>query len=178
MSRSFGYRYRVVGLSRSMIVLGIDPGLAKFGYGLVAYERGGIRYCEAGCITTPATAPVADRLVIIARELARVLDARRPNRIILERLIPGPNRNLGKVAEVRGVVLLASGERRIPVEEISPKALKVLTTRSGDAGKMQMCKTVQRLLGLRELPSADTADALALAILGSARTIHRPSLRS
>jgi crossover junction endodeoxyribonuclease RuvC len=154
-----------------MVILGIDPGIAKLGYAVISREGEVFSIIDSGVFTTPPTLTTTLRLATIADHLTKLCERVRPDRIILERLIPGPHRNLGKVAEVRGVVLLIAGQRDIPVEEVFPTALKLSTTRTGAATKMQMRRTVQRLLGLPKLPPPDTADALALALLGSTRDI-------
>ena len=147
-----------------MLVLGLDPGIAKFGYGLVAHERGSIRMVDAGVLLTPAHQPAAERLAVIGTGITALLNRHTPDMVVIERLIPGPGRNLGAVAEARGVALYLAGLRKLPVAEESARAVKALTTRHGGATKLQMRKTVQRLLQLPELPSPDAADALAIAL--------------
>lgn len=151
-----------------MIVLGLDPGIAHFGFGVVERRGTLMKYCDAGVFTTSPKDAVPQRLVFLAGELTQLFTRYQPDRIALERLFPAPHTNFGKVGEVRGVVLLFAGQHRVPVEEISPTTLKAFTTRSGNAGKLQIRKTVQRILGLSALPLSDAADALGLAILGSA----------
>ena len=152
-----------------MVIFGIDPGLAKLGYGVIAYAGGDLRYLDAGVLTTPPSIPTSQRLAMLMDQLEKRCNHRKPARIVLERLFPGPHRNLGKVAEVRGVALLLAGRMNIPVLETSPRAIKTLLTRYGGAEKMQMRRTVQRILRMPELPPADAADALALAISGAGR---------
>ena len=149
-----------------MIVLGLDPGIANFGYGVVQHSGGNVSYLVAGVVKTPADSPTSDRLVTIAATLRSVIEEHRPEQVVIERLVPGPQRNLGTVSEARGAALLVIGEAELPYTEESPKAVKALTTRHGSATKLQIRKTIQRLLGMEELPPADAADALALAILG------------
>jgi crossover junction endodeoxyribonuclease RuvC len=149
-----------------MLVLGLDPGIAKFGYGIVRHERGGIAFVTAGVLTTSARTDTPARLADISSGITALLDQYPVDRIMLERLVPGPGRNLGVVAEARGMALALAGARGIPVTEESPRAVKSLITRHGSATKLQMRRTVQRLLGTSELLAADAADALALAILG------------
>ena len=148
-----------------MIILGLDPGIAKFGWGVLRKESGALAYQDAGVITTPANTPTSQRLLTLSRELHKVIESHSPKRAVVERLVPGPNRNLGVVAEARGVALLLLGEFSIPYSEESPKAVKSVATRHGAATKMQIRRTVQKLLGMNELPPADAADALALAML-------------
>lgn len=152
-----------------MIALGVDPGIAKFGYGCVRHERGTLAYVDAGVITTSPRDPVSERLAAIAENFEAALTRLSPDVAVVERLIPAAGRNLGAVMEVRGVVLLLLTKRGIRIFEESPKTVKALTTRHGSATKAQMRKTVQRLLDIPALPPADAADALALAILAKNR---------
>lgn len=161
-----------------MIILGIDPGLARFGYGFLRREGSALTFVNAGVITTPATLPVTRRLAQLMREFEQLCSTAPPNRIVMERLFSPPGKNLSMVAEVRGIILLFAGKHDLPVEEVSPRALKSFIVRSGAAPKMQIRKTIQRLLALPALPSADAADALGLAILGSGNPSTGLSQRS
>ena len=149
-----------------MKILGLDPGIARFGYGVVTRTHGTFSYVAAGVIHTPAGDPLPLRLATIEKTLVGVIAEHDPGCAVIERLVPGPGRTLSGVAEARGVALLLLGKENIPVTEESPKAVKALTTRHGAATKMQMRKTIQRLLMMDSLPPADAADALALAVLG------------
>lgn len=148
-----------------MIILGLDPGIAKFGYGVLQKQAGKLTFEDAGVITTPANTPTSERLLALSRELREVFHKHSPERAVIERLVPGPERNLGVVAEARGVALLLLGEFSVPYTEESPKVVKSVATRHGAATKMQIRRTVQKLLGMDELPPADAADALALAMI-------------
>ena len=150
-----------------MIVLGIDPGLARFGYGIIARTEGALHFRDAGVVTTSPRTAVSERLAVLLDATEGLVSHTKPDRIILERVFPTAQASLHRIGEVRGIVLALAGRKKIPVEEISPTALKALMVRSGQAKKMQVRKTVQRILALKGLPPADAADALALAILGS-----------
>ena len=158
-----------------MLVLGLDPGIAKFGYGYVLHDGGSVSFVEAGTITTsPETAP-EKRLAEISTYLQELLSKNLPDVVVIESLIPGPNRNMGRVFEARGVALSLLGMLNLPVFEESPKTVKLLITRYGSATKQQMRKTVQRLLDMPNLPMPDAADALALAILGRGSFVEKSS---
>ncbi len=149
-----------------MIVLGLDPGIAKFGYGVLSREHGVVSYVDAGVIKTPSSDSTAVRLAALEAELSLVFQKHKISHVVIERLIPGPHRNLGVVSEARGVALLLIGQHKLPYSERSPKTVKLLITRHGAATKMQMRLTMQRLLQMEALPLPDAADALALALLG------------
>lgn len=149
-----------------MIVLGLDPGIARCGYGVVRHAHGTVEHVRSGVVTTTPKDTTATRLLIIDNALSSIFKEYAPDTVVIERLIPGPNRNLGVVSEVRGVLLLLIAQAGIPYSEESPKAVKLLTTRYGSATKMQMRRTIQKLLSMDTLPAADAADALALALLG------------
>jgi len=154
---------------QSIVILGIDPGIAKLGYGCVRNSKNALTYITSGVFTSsPSTAP-EKRLAGLWKDLTLLYKNVRPDRVVVERLFPAPNTTLHRVNEVRGMILLLCGLQNIPVEEVSPRALKSVTTRFGGAPKLQMRRTVQRLLDMPSPPPADAADALALAILGSAR---------
>ena len=156
-----------------MLILGLDPGIAKFGYGYVLHSGGSVSFVDAGTITTSPETETAERLAEISTAIQDLLSKQKPDAVVIERLIPGPNRNLGRVFEARGVALSLVGLHNIPISEESPKAVKSLTTRHGSATKQQMRKTVQRLLNMKELPLPDAADALAMAILGRGSFIEK-----
>lgn len=154
-----------------MIVLGIDPGLAKLGYGLVEKEKGGVRFCAAGVLKTTAQTPLPERLAALHKKLTALCETHSPKRVVVERVFPHKKLHMHRVGEVRGVVLLLAARFTMEVEEVSPKAAKLFTTRSGAAGKKQMQKTVQRILHMEAPPKADAADALALALIGCQKSI-------
>lgn len=154
-----------------MVILGLDPGIARLGYGVIERDKGAFRMLESGVLTTDAGEAPSRRLGVLFDALEDILDRIVIDRIALERLFAPRQANMARVSEVRGVILALAGKRGLPVEEISPTTLKALTTRSGSAQKIQMQKTVQRLLGLAVLPTPDAADALALALFAS-NTAH------
>lgn len=148
-----------------MIILGLDPGIAKFGFGVLEKQSGKLTFLNAGVITTPAGEDPAQRLFTLSNALRDVFERYHPERAVIERLIPGVQKNLGVVAEARGVALMLLAEFSVPYTEESPKAVKAVATRHGAATKMQVRRTIQKLLNTSELLPADAADAVALAML-------------
>jgi crossover junction endodeoxyribonuclease RuvC len=149
-----------------VIVLGIDPGLASTGYGVVAQRRGRLLALDGGVIETPAGRAPADRLASIHARLNELLDEHEPGALALEGLYFGQNvRSAFAVGQARGVVLLAAGQRGMPCMDYTPQQVKSAVCGSGRAAKGQVQDMVQRLLALPEPPKPDhAADALAVAI--------------
>jgi crossover junction endodeoxyribonuclease RuvC len=149
-----------------VIVLGIDPGVANTGYGVVAQHRGRLVALDGGVIETrPGTDP-ALRLADIHDGVARLLDEYRPDALAVEDVYFGANaRSAFAVGQARGVVLLAAGQRGVPSASYTPQQVKGAVCGSGAAAKDQVQRMVQVLLALPDLPRPDhAADALAVAI--------------
>ena len=149
-----------------MIVLGIDPGTANTGYGVVARRGGRMVALDGGVVqTSPALEPAA-RLAAIHARVVELLDEHRPQALAVEELYFGANvRSALAVGQARGVVLLAAGQRGIPCWSYTPQQIKSAVCGSGRAAKDQVQRMVQTLLLLDELPRPDhAADALAVAI--------------
>jgi crossover junction endodeoxyribonuclease RuvC len=149
-----------------MIVLGIDPGTADTGYGVVESE--GARLCSlaAGVIQTRAGVPVERRLAEIYAAVDELLLRHRPDALAVEELYFGANvRTAFAVGQARGVVLLAAGQRGTPTRSYTPQQVKAAVCGHGRADKQQVSRMVARLLALAAPPARDhTADALAVAI--------------
>jgi crossover junction endodeoxyribonuclease RuvC len=149
-----------------VIVLGIDPGTAAMGYGIVEARAGRLRMVDAGTLVTKPDASLPTRLLAIHRLLDELIGLHRPDLLAVERLFFSRNVQtaLG-VGQARGVVLLASAQAEIPVREATPSEVKLAVTGSGTADKEQVGRMVAVCLGLAEPPRPDdTADALAIAI--------------
>jgi crossover junction endodeoxyribonuclease RuvC len=149
-----------------MIVLGIDPGFANTGYGVVARRRGRPVALDGGVIeTSPDLAPER-RLAEIHAAVEALLDEHEPEAVALEELYFGQNaRSAFAVGQARGVVMLAAGRRGLPCEGYTPQQVKGAVCGNGRAAKDQVARMVAALLGLPEPPSPDhAADALAVAI--------------
>jgi crossover junction endodeoxyribonuclease RuvC len=149
-----------------MIVLGIDPGTANTGYGVVAQQRGRMVALDGGVVETPAGLPLERRLTTIHARLVELIDEHAPVAIAIEDIYFGANaRSALAVGQARGVVLLAAGQRGLPCGSYTPQQVKGAVCGSGRADKLQVQEMVQRLLALAELPRPDhAADALAVAI--------------
>lgn len=149
-----------------MIVLGIDPGTATVGFGIVAYERGNLTPIDTGVLLTPPEMPYPDRLHSIYTDILTLIDRYNPDTVATERLFFNQNVTTGiDVAGARGVILMAFAERNLPWTEYTPSQVKIAVTGYGRADKKQMQLNVTRLLNLTEIPRPDdAADALAVAI--------------
>jgi crossover junction endodeoxyribonuclease RuvC len=149
-----------------MIVLGIDPGTASTGYGVVESSGSRLRAVAEGVIQTSAGVPLERRLADIHVRVGELLDVHRADALAIEELYFGTNaRTAFAVGQARGVVLLAAGQRGIPSRSYTPQQVKGAVCGHGRAGKDQVARMVARLLGLSEPPSPDhAADALAVAI--------------
>ncbi len=149
-----------------VIVLGIDPGVANTGYGIVAHDRGRLIALDGGVIETPAGQDAGERLATIHARVGELLDAYKPEAVAVEDLYFGANaRSAFAVGQARGVVILAAGQRSIRCWSYTPQQVKAAVCGSGKAAKDQVQRMVQSLLSLTELPKPDhAADALAVAI--------------
>jgi crossover junction endodeoxyribonuclease RuvC len=149
-----------------MVVLGIDPGTADTGYGVVESAGARPRALSAGVIHTRAGVPLERRLAEIHSLVGELLDRHEPAAVAVEELYFGANvRTAFAVGQARGVILLAAGQRGTPAQSYTPQQVKAAVCGHGRAGKEQVARMVARLLALPEEPASDhAADALAVAI--------------
>jgi crossover junction endodeoxyribonuclease RuvC len=149
-----------------MIVLGIDPGTANTGYGVVNTGRGRMHAMDGGVIGTRAGVAPELRLATIHERVTALIGEHRPDALALEDLYFGVNAHSAfAVGQARGVVMLAAGQAGIPCESYTPQQVKAAVCGSGRAGKDQVGRMVQALLALPAPPTPDhAADALAVAI--------------
>jgi crossover junction endodeoxyribonuclease RuvC len=149
-----------------VIVLGIDPGVANTGYGVVAQHQGRMLALDGGVVETAAGLDAGRRLAAIHARIGELMDEYRPDAVALEDVYFGANaRSAFAVGQARGVVLLAAGQRRVPTASYTPQQVKGAVCGNGRAAKDQVQRMVQTLLALPELPRPDhAADALAVAI--------------
>jgi crossover junction endodeoxyribonuclease RuvC len=149
-----------------MRVLGIDPGTANTGYGVVASAPGRLQMLAAGVIETSPRAPLERRLTHIHARVTELIEEHEPDAVAVEDLFFGTNaRSAFAVGQARGVVLLAAGQRAIPCAAYTPQQVKGAVCGSGRADKDQVGRMVRALLALADVPKADhTSDALAVAI--------------
>ena len=149
-----------------MKVLGIDPGTAALGYGIVESRSGRLRMVDSGCLVTKPDAALPQRLLAIHALLDELIALHQPDLLAVERLFFSRNvQTAFAVGQARGVVLLAAAQGEVPVREATPSEVKVAVTGHGRAEKDQVGRMVAVCLGLAEPPRPDdTADALAIAI--------------
>lgn len=152
-----------------MIILGIDPGVARLGYGIIEETKQNVRAIAYGCFETPAKMPHAERLAHIHKELTRLIKKYQPDKIAVEKLFFSKNvKTALSVGEARGVILMTAATAGTPLVEISPKEVKQTLTGYGQADKPQMQRMIQLLLKLKNIPKPDdAADALAIALAGA-----------
>jgi len=150
-----------------MLVLGIDPGTATTGYGLVRQAAdGSLQAVDFGAILTPAEMPMPDRLASLYQQLQDILLLHQPDSSAVEKLFFQKNvKTALSVGQARGVVLLSLAQANLPIGEYTPNEIKQAVTGYGSADKRQMQEMVKLLLGLEQRPKPDdAADALAVAI--------------
>jgi len=152
-----------------MIILGIDPGVATVGFGLIRAERQKNTLLQYGVITTPAGIPLSNRLLQLSRDMEKLIEQFHPDEMAVEELFFSKNITTGiAVAHGRGVILLSAEKMGVPVFEYTPMQVKQAVVGYGKAEKRQVMLMTQRLLGMKEIPRPDdAADALALAICHS-----------
>lgn len=149
-----------------MTILGIDPGIATIGFGLLEYEKNTFKLLHYGVISTPAHTPLSDRLEQIFDDLTELLNAFRPDAVSIEELFFNTNITTGiSVAHGRGVILLACKKCGCKVYEYTPLQVKQSVAGYGVAEKKQVMEMVKKLCKLKSVPRPDdAADAVALAI--------------
>jgi crossover junction endodeoxyribonuclease RuvC len=152
-----------------VIVLGIDPGTAALGYGIVESSRGRLREVDHGCLVTSADMTLPQRLLEIHALVDELLETHQPSVLAIERLFFSRNAQTAfAVGQARGVVLLAAAQHRVPVVEATPNEVKSAVAGYGAADKEQVQRMVQLVLGMSERPTPDdAADALAIAVWGA-----------
>lgn len=152
-----------------MIILGIDPGLAKTGYGLIEEKKNFLKVIAFGCVTTPKTLAFDLRLKKIHQELSKIIKKFGPAVLSVEKIFFCKNAKTAiEVGHARGAVILAAAQKNLIICEFTPLEVKQTITGYGKAEKKQMQKMIKILLNLKEIPEPDdAADALALAICGA-----------
>lgn len=151
----------------SYVILGIDPGLADTGFGVIKKEKNKELACLSyGTIKTPAGEAMAERLAIINKKLNILIKKYKPDLFGVEQLFFCKNiKTALAVGQARGVIILSAAQNKIPLAEFTPLEVKQAVAAYGHAGKEQVQKMVKILLNLSEMPRPDdAADALAIAI--------------
>lgn len=149
-----------------MIIIGVDPGYAIVGIGVVQYVGNKFRTLEYGAITTPAGMSTVDRLKKIYDEMTMLIEKYQPDAVAIEELFFNSNQKTAiNVAQARGVILVAVRNKNIPIYEYTPLQVKQSVTGYGRADKQQIQQMVKIMLNLNVIPKPDdAADGLALAI--------------
>ncbi|NDJ84868.1 MAG: crossover junction endodeoxyribonuclease RuvC [Chloroflexi bacterium] len=150
-----------------MLILGLDPGTATTGYGLIREHPDGVlEAVDYGVFRTKAKTPMAVRLLELHQQLTAVLDVHQPDAVAIEELFFGKNVTTGiKVAQARGVLLLALAQAGLTIAEYKPNSIKTALTGYGGADKTQMQEMTRQILNLDHIPRPDdAADGLAVAI--------------
>ncbi|HEX9664439.1 MAG TPA: crossover junction endodeoxyribonuclease RuvC [Patescibacteria group bacterium] len=148
------------------IILGIDPGVATTGYGIIEKIVSQLTLIDYGCILTKAKTPLPERFQTIHQELKKIIKKYNPSVVAVEELFFFKNVKTALiVGQARGVVLLTAIQKNLPVYEYTPLQVKQATTTYGRADKQQVQQMVKAILNLKEIPKPDdAADALAVAI--------------
>ena len=158
-----------------MLILGIDPGYAIIGWGVIRFERGKYIPVDFGAITTNAGVPFNRRLEQIYDQLNTLLDTHHPDAVAVEKLYFQNNQKTAiDVAQARGVIVLCATKAGIPVYEYTPLQVKMSVVGYGRAEKRQVMEMTRIMLGLEKVPKPDdTADALAIAICHGHSAVSR-----
>jgi crossover junction endodeoxyribonuclease RuvC len=153
-------------------VIGLDPGTRHFGWGVVEQRGTRVLHVAHGIVHTDEKAPIAERLVVIERELVRVIGEHAPAEASVESIFFAKDAQAAaKLGHARGVALLVCARAHVAVFEYAPALVKRAVAGSGRAEKAQVAQMVRVLLGLPEVPRADAADALAIAIVHARRIV-------
>jgi crossover junction endodeoxyribonuclease RuvC len=162
------------------IILGIDPGLASTGFGVLRCEASRYRHVDHGIISTRAQDPIGQRLLEIRRAVLAVLKTFAPDEAAVETVYFSKNSSSAiPVAQARGVILCTLAEKGVPFSEYTPQELKQAVIGRGKGDKKQMQEVMRMLLGLAELPSPDhAADALAAAFCHAGVSAFRRQLEA
>lgn len=153
-------------MAGQMRIIGIDPGYAIVGFGIIEYVNSRFTVVNYGAVTTPAGINFNRRLEIIYGDICQILDTFKPESLAIEKLYFQNNQKTAiDVAEARGVILLAAVQRHIEIYEYTPLEVKKSITGYGQAVKKQVQEMTKRVLNLPAIPKPDdTADALAMAV--------------
>ena len=162
--------------SRSLKVIGVDPGVTATGFGVLEVRPGGVTVVDAGVISTTAGQALEARLNALHQAVHRIIEAQKPSLLIVEDLYTEYKfpRTAVLMGHARGVIYLAARQLGVAVLALAPSEVKRAVTGNGSAGKVQVQRAVQTLLGLESLPRpSHVADALGLAMTGMARITGR-----
>jgi len=160
-----------------MRILGIDPGSRLTGFGVVNVTRSGkVSYLASGCVAS-TEGGLPERLTMVYRGIAEVIDAYRPESVAVEKVFMARNADSAlKLGQARGAAICAAANRDLEVSEYTALQIKRAVVGKGHAGKQQVQHMVKVLLGLSESPRADAADALACAICHANQAVGNAAL--
>lgn len=149
-----------------MLIIGIDPGIARTGWGIIEAQKSNYKAQSFGCIETQSSAPLPERLNTLFNKLQQIIIQEKPQILAIEELFFNTNAKTALiVGQARGVVLLIAAQHNIPVAVYTPLQVKIAITGYGRAEKSQVGQMVKVLLKLSTIPKPDdTADALAIAL--------------
>ncbi|MCL4390566.1 MAG: crossover junction endodeoxyribonuclease RuvC [Patescibacteria group bacterium] len=155
-----------------MLILGIDPGTARLGYGLIEVKsqkskvKNNVKFVDAGCLETVLETAMPERLLYLQTEIGKILAKRKPDVLAIERLFFGINAKTAiAVGQARGVVLAESARYHVPVFEYQGLSVKFALTGFGRAKKKEIQESVRKYLGMKKIIKPDdAADGLAIAI--------------
>ncbi len=153
-----------------MKILGVDPGTATTGFGIITVQGANRKLIECGVITTPKHDPMPNRLMALEHDLNEIILAHKPDWIVVEQLFFASNTTTAiTVGQARGVILLSAAKHTLSVAEYTPLQVKQAITGYGRATKSQMQQMVKMILKLRDIPKPDdAADAVAIALTHAA----------
>lgn len=157
------------GKNKPTTIIGIDPGIADTGYGVIKEENGKLLVLEYGSIRTPAKTALPERLNALRKKLSALLEKYNPELAVVEQLFFCTNvKTALTVGQARGVIIVSLAEQKIKIIELTPLQVKQGLTGYGKADKKQMQQMVKAVLDLKEIPKPDdAADALAMAVCGA-----------
>lgn len=155
-----------------MLILGIDPGTARLGFGLVENGQKKLKFIAAGCLETTKEMATGDRLNFLYEEVGKVIKLHKPDVLAIEQLFFGINsRTAMAVGQARGVVLAVAAKHKVPIFEYQGLSVKFAVAGSGRADKKQIQESVRKILSMKEIIKPDdAADGLAIAIAHHLKT--------
>ncbi len=159
-----------------MIILGIDPGTASTGYGVIRTKkkRGKFECLGFGCIKTDSKTPTPERLKKINNSLSKIIKKYNPDVLMVENIYFFKNlKTAMPVSQAKGVILLTAAKKKIPVYEVTPLEVKMTIAGYGRASKKQTQRMVKQILNLDKIGSNHAADALGIAICGALKNTHK-----
>lgn len=156
-------------MEREKIFLGLDPGIASLGFGVIKEKKGEFKILNYGVIKTSPSLPYLKRLERLEKEVLKLIKKYHPFVISVESVFFFKNlKTATRVSEVKGIILLTTAKKRIPIIEVTPLQIKAIICGYGKANKKQVQKMIKKILKMKDIPkSDDAADALAIALVGA-----------